>query len=140
TARRRARHVVVRTQGEADSIVRALSTGGDFAALAREHNVDSTRATGGELGWVSRGVMAPACEQALFGLRTGETSGVVRTTVGSHIVQLEEIETVAPPAFEKVADRVKAKLLETQVADFTRQLRAKYPVRVDPAALSSSDR
>jgi len=138
--RARARHIVVATRADADALLRQLQGGADFAKLASEHNVDSTRTAGGELGWISRGVMVPAFEQAVFSLKPGEVSPVVQTSFGFHIVQVEEVEAAKPRPFEQVSDLVKQRLLQDAIDNLQAQLRAKYPVHIDQSVLSTIDR
>jgi peptidyl-prolyl cis-trans isomerase C len=138
--RRRARHIVVKTEGEARALAQQVAQGADVGELAKSHNIDSTRQNGGDLGWIGRGVMVPAFEQALFALKVGETSPVVQTMFGFHLVQLQEIEQAKPPEFDKVRDAVKQKLLENRLTAFKDQLRAKYSIRVNKDALAEVNR
>lgn len=62
----------------------------DFRAIAREVNEDVTKQTDGDLGVFGRGERDEAIEQAGFALAVGETSGVVRTVDGFHILKLLE--------------------------------------------------
>lgn len=106
----RARHILVSSEGagadadaaaraEVEGLLRRVRAGEDFGALAREHSDDpATRATGGDLGFFGRGAMLDAFERAVFSLRPGETSDVVRTEVGYHIIQCTEFRpAVAQP-------------------------------------------
>lgn len=65
-----------------------LSAGADFAEVAREYSDDASSARGGDLGTISRGMMVPEFEDAVFALTDGETSGIVPTRFGFHIVQV----------------------------------------------------
>lgn len=94
----RARHIVVlkakRTKEEArkriDEVVAKLGSGADFAALAREYGEDATRVGGGDLGVFSRTDMVAPVTDAAFALKVGETSGVVETDHGLHVIQRVE--------------------------------------------------
>ncbi|NIR59143.1 MAG: post-translocation molecular chaperone, partial [Gammaproteobacteria bacterium] len=58
---------------------------------AAEVNTDSSRELGGDLGWFPRGgLMLPEVEEAAFSLQPGETSGIVESVWGLHIVQTLE--------------------------------------------------
>lgn len=60
----------------------------DFAQLAREFSEDaSTAKGGGDLGCFARGVLVREFEDVAFALKVGETSEVVRTPFGFHVVQ-----------------------------------------------------
>jgi parvulin-like peptidyl-prolyl isomerase len=87
-----ARHILVDTQEEAESILAQVRSGADFAALARSYSLDtSTRDSGGDLGFFPRGILvAPEVEDAAFALQPGQVSEVVASPLGYHIVQVVE--------------------------------------------------
>lgn len=136
-SRVRARHIVVKTEAEAVALLGRLKRNADFGRLAAEHNIDATRKSGGELGWISRGVMVPAFEAALFGLATGATSAVVRTPYGFHLVQAQEIETPKARPFDAVSEEIRARLIDRQVGAFRAELEKKHPVHVNTDVLRS---
>lgn len=136
----RIRHIVVATEAEARQALELLGAGGDFAALARARNVDVSRRADGDLGWVKRGVMVKAFEDAAFALKTGETSGIVRTSFGFHVLQAEEIDPGTLPAFDAVRDQVRQHALTERMAALKRSLTGKHPVTVDDAALKEAGR
>ncbi|VAX17476.1 Periplasmic chaperone and peptidyl-prolyl cis-trans isomerase of outer membrane proteins SurA [hydrothermal vent metagenome] len=75
----------------AESLLDSLKNGADFAVLATKYSDDpGSRAQGGDLGLVQRGVFYPEFEAAAFALKEGEISGVVESPVGFHIIQLLE--------------------------------------------------
>lgn len=83
----RVRQIVVVTRVEADAVMERLAAGADFAELARETSIDSSRDRGGDLGFFGPGEMIPEFEAAAMGLEVGELSGVVETPMGFHIVK-----------------------------------------------------
>jgi parvulin-like peptidyl-prolyl isomerase len=87
-----ARHILVDTPEEAESILAQLERGADFATLAKAYSQDtSTKESGGDLGFFPRGIlMAPEVEEAAFGLEPGQFSDVVTSSLGYHIVQAIE--------------------------------------------------
>jgi parvulin-like peptidyl-prolyl isomerase len=91
------RHILLSDESVAKSVLQKLRDGQDFAAIAREFSEDeTTRATGGDIGFVPRGLMPPDFEKASFALRPGEISDVIRTQFGYHIVQVVEIDPKRP--------------------------------------------
>ncbi len=104
-----ASHILVATAEEAQAILDELARGADFAELARTRSTDTgSAAQGGALGWFGRGVMAPEFEEAAFALEVGETSGIVQTDFGFHIIRVTDRRAASEPEFEEVADRVRA--------------------------------
>src|SRR5438094_2285336 len=68
-----------------------LRAGGDFAKLAQEYSEDPrTSAGGGDLGFIPASSLDqnPPLKQAVSSLKVGETSGIIRTSRGTHIVKL----------------------------------------------------
>ena len=112
-----ARHILVDTAQEAESILAQLQRGGDFAALAKAHSQDtSTRETGGDLGFFPRGIlMAPEVEEAAFALQPGQFSDVITSSLGFHIVQVIERDParqVSPENLRLVQDRAVQEWIE----------------------------
>lgn len=97
------RQIVVRPQADsaairaallrADSALRRVRSGEDFAAVAREMSEDPGSAqNGGELGWQRRGTLDRDFESVAFRLRPGQISGIVPTQFGFHIIQVERAD------------------------------------------------
>ena len=88
-----ARHILLSSEQAATEALASLQAGADFGALARQISEDeATRASGGDLGYMPRGVMPPAFEEAAFALNVGDISPVVRSDFGYHIITVVEID------------------------------------------------
>ncbi|MET0410669.1 MAG: peptidylprolyl isomerase [Polyangiaceae bacterium] len=87
----RARPTVTRTKDEArqraDELLARLRAGSDFAQLARAESDSPSAARGGDLGSFSAQRMEPKFAAAAFALAAGETSAVVETPFGFHIIK-----------------------------------------------------
>jgi peptidyl-prolyl cis-trans isomerase SurA len=81
-----ARAAALRT---AEQVLRELGEGAEFEVLARRYGTDGTRERGGDLGWFRQGQMVRSFDQVVFAMRPGQTSGVVETEFGFHIIKLE---------------------------------------------------
>jgi parvulin-like peptidyl-prolyl isomerase len=69
-------------------VLTSFTAGTDFAELARKFSEDASSASGGgDLGCFSRGVRAREFEDVAFALEVGETSDLVRTVFGFHVIQ-----------------------------------------------------
>ena len=104
----KARHILVETKEIADSLIRDLQAGGDFAKLAKEESKDPGSAkNGGDLGWFSATSMVKPFSDALATLQKGEiTKAPVQTQYGWHVIKLEDVRTPEPPAFDTVKKQV----------------------------------
>jgi foldase protein PrsA len=82
-----AAHILVTTEQTGTLVLEKLQAGANFADLAKEYSTDTNSAEqGGDLGWFPRGVMVAKFENAAFALNVGETSGLVATDYGFHII------------------------------------------------------
>jgi hypothetical protein len=95
-----AAHPELDTAAERAKMERVLGlvrAGGDFVKLADEYTEDpSGKGRGGDLGWFGRGMMVKPFEDAAFGLKPGEVSGLFETVFGFHIVKLDERRAQGP--------------------------------------------
>lgn len=91
-----ARHILVADEATARDLIARLQQGQDFAQLAMQYSLDtSTSASGGDLDWVSQGVLLqPEVEQAIFALQPGQLDPEpVKSSLGYHVIQvLERVE------------------------------------------------
>ncbi|MCJ7695299.1 MAG: peptidylprolyl isomerase [Anaerolineaceae bacterium] len=84
-----ARHILVASLEEAESILSRLETGESWIDLAAENSLDTgSKDSGGDLGWFGKGKMLPTFEDAAFALNEGEISEPIETQYGFHIIQL----------------------------------------------------
>lgn len=75
----------------ATQVLTELNEGAEFEVLARRYGTDGTRERGGDLGWFRQGQMVREFDQAVFAMRPGQTSGIVETEFGFHVIKLEKV-------------------------------------------------
>jgi peptidyl-prolyl cis-trans isomerase D len=122
--RRRASHILI-TAGPggsapdkaqarklADSVLaKVRSNPSDFARLAKEYSKDPGSAQkDGDLGWFTRGMMVKPFEDTVFSMKEGETSAVVESDFGFHIIRVTGIEPTRTKSFEDVKDQIESEL------------------------------
>ena len=90
--------LVVADEATADNLLQQLNAGADFSTLALTYSMDlSSRAAGGDLGWFPRGILTvPEVEAAAFALQPNQTSGVIHSALGYHIVRVIERDPARP--------------------------------------------
>ncbi len=81
-------------QAKAEEILAQLKKSpADFARLAKQYSQDPGSAEkGGDLDWFGRGMMVKPFEESAFSLKENETSGIVRSDFGFHIIKLAGIK------------------------------------------------
>lgn len=85
----RARHILVKTEAEANEILYDVKHGKDFAAVAMEKSLCPSKKQGGDLGWFGRNQMVKEFETASFTTPLGEYTKV-KTQFGWHVIQVIE--------------------------------------------------
>lgn len=80
-------HILVKSEKDAQAVVERLGKGEKFANVAGEVSLCPSRKRGGDLGTFTRGRMVREFEQAAFALQKGQTSGIVKTQFGYHIIR-----------------------------------------------------
>lgn len=125
----RARHILVKTEAEADAIIKELTGGADFAKLAAEKSIGPSKANGGDLNYFSKGQMVPPFEEAAFALAKGEfTRSAVKSPFGWHVIKLEDKRQSKPPSFEESRDRLSQELSQEFAEQLVRGLTEKAKI------------
>ena len=94
-------------RAKAEDILKQVKAGGNFADLAKKYSEDTASAKdGGSLGWIQRGRTVPEFEKVAFSLPKGQTSDLVQSSYGFHIIRVEDKQD----AHVKTLDEVKAQI------------------------------
>jgi peptidyl-prolyl cis-trans isomerase C len=126
-----ARHILVKTQAEAQAIIDQLGKGADFATLATKDSIDPGAKNGGELGWFSEDQMVPAFAQAAFALSPGQyTKTPVQTQFGWHVILCEGKRTAPSPSFDTVKDQIRQKLADDAIKATLADVRGKVKIKL----------
>ncbi|MSO31081.1 MAG: hypothetical protein EXQ48_09125 [Acidobacteria bacterium] len=142
-----ARHILIRVAPDADAaakeqgrtkiadLLTQARAGGGFAALAKQNSEDpGSGPTGGDLGFFERGQMVGPFEEAAFALMPGQTSEIVETQSGFHIIHLEDKQAAGAVPLSEVRPRIEQFLQgrnrEEQAQAFIDGLRAKGAIDI----------
>lgn len=144
-----ARHILLKTEGKDEAVVRTqaeevlkqVKAGGDFAALAKKYSEDDgSKANGGDLDYFGKGRMVPEFEAAAFAMSVGQTSELVKSSFGFHIIRVEDKKAgttrTLDDARAEIADQLKFRAAQAAIASQARTLEArlKTPADLDKVA------
>lgn len=104
----------------AEVVLGKLRSGENFETLAQQYSEDPNFSAGGALGTFKSGEFLPEIEEAIASLKVNETTPIVKSRMGFHIVKLTGKKLTTDPKFERAKEKIKAQLLETS---FKRQLK-----------------
>ncbi|WP_034383569.1 peptidylprolyl isomerase [Deinococcus sp. YIM 77859] len=132
-----AKHILVKTQAEAQAILQGVQGGADFARLAQEKSQDPGSAQeGGDLGCFEPGETVAAFDRVAFGAPLNQPQ-LVQTEYGWHVLVvtrrqeagLAPLAEVAPLIREQLARDAAQKYLDAQIA--------RLNIQTNPAGVTS---
>jgi len=129
------RQILVNTKQEADDAYMALQAGANFEKLASLKSIDENlRKSGGDIGYVSKGMLLPEIEKEIFSLKAGEITKPLQVANGFAILKVEEIRPAGNIKFEEVKENLKLALLNQVLnqkkAELINELREKAKVEI----------
>ena len=114
-------------------IQEALKTGIRFEELVKEHSTSPSKATAGDLGWMSKGLLRPAIENAALALKPGEVSAPLETDKDIYLVQLisAELDQVKPftEVRPQILDKLRQPKAENAIQNYLQSLRTRANIR-----------
>jgi peptidyl-prolyl cis-trans isomerase D len=107
-------------RAKAEGVLKELKAGGDFAKLAEKYSDDPGSAkSGGDLGWIGRGRTVPEFEKAAFSLGKGQTSDLVKSSYGFHIIRVEDKQEAHLKTLAEVKSEIEEKVKQQKTARST---------------------
>ena len=126
-----ARHILLKTQDEAQAVIDQLNKGADFATLAKKDSIDPGASNGGELGWFSQDEMVPAFATAAFALAPGKyTTTPVQTQFGWHVILCEGKRAGPTPALADVQEQIRQTLADNAIKATLADVRGRVKVEL----------
>jgi parvulin-like peptidyl-prolyl isomerase len=124
--------IVVREQEKAETILKRLMKGEDFAKVAREESIGPEAKAGGDLGFVSQGFMPEEIDAAIFSQQPGEIGPVIRSPFGFHIFKIIEKGKKGSDDIEgRVLTDLKKQKEEEEYALWLGALRSKAAIKIN---------
>lgn len=135
-----AHHILVATQDFANHVIERLKKGEKFDDVAKKESMDSSKDSGGDLGWFTPDHMEKPFADAVVTLKPGEyTTTPVQTRFGWHVIELIETRPLQPPPFDQVKGRIAQILDAKRFKAYTDDLLAKAKIdRKTPAPASTT--
>ncbi|NHN86564.1 peptidylprolyl isomerase [Acetobacter musti] len=113
-----ARHILVKTEAEAQDVIKKLKAGEAFGPLAEKLSIDkgSAKNNGGDLGWFKKGDMVPVFSDAAFAMKPNTFSETpVKSQFGYHVIQVLDTRTAPIPKEDEVKDKIRQQLIQQDV-------------------------
>ena len=111
---------VADARAKAEGVLKEVKAGGDFAKLAGKYSDDPGSAkSGGELGWIGRGRTVPEFEKAAYSLGKGQTSDLVKSSYGFHVIHVEDKQEAHLKLLAEVKSEVEEKVKQQKTAHAT---------------------
>lgn len=116
----RASVILVKTEAEANEIIKELKAGKDFAELAKSKSLDeATKTNGGDTDFFARGEREEAVENAAFKLAKDEISGAVKTSEGYQVIKLTDRKEAHSATLEEKKEEIRKTLVSQQVSQLS---------------------
>lgn len=114
----RARHILVETEAEAQSIVIELKGGADFAGLAEERSIGPSAPQGGDIGYFTDDRVVEPFAKAAAAIKPGEFGTTpVQTQFGWHIIKVEDRRMSEPAPLEAVREEIEKRIERDVLTD-----------------------
>ncbi len=118
--------------------------GANFEELAKANSACPSSEKGGDLGLFGKGRMVPEFEKTAFGLKVGQTSDVVETQFGYHIIKVTERKEANTITFDQAKEGITEQLKQQKqgelLVEYIESLKAKakivYPPGKEPVAVA----
>lgn len=120
-------------KAKAQLVLEALKGGKNFEEMVKEHSVSPSKATGGDLGWIGKGLMRAAIEQAALALKPEQVSAPIETDKDIYLIQLIAAEEDLVKPFTEVKPLILQKLQEPKaqnaIQNYLQGLRIRANIR-----------
>jgi peptidyl-prolyl cis-trans isomerase C len=119
-----ARHILVPTKEAGEAAIKKIKGGAKFEDVAKAESTDTSKTSGGDLGWFTLARMAKPFSESVKTLKKGEmTQEPVQTQFGWHVIKLEDTRDSPPPPFEQVKQQVASGVMQKKLAAYVDTLK-----------------
>lgn len=111
-----------------ESVQEKAKNGEDFATLAKTYSEGPSGPNGGDLGYFRRGQMVKPFEDAAFSLKPNETSGIVETQFGYHLIKVVDKKPAHQLSYaevkERLSEHLKKQKIDSETSTYIQSLRS----------------
>lgn len=120
------RHIILKTQDEAEKVIDKIKDGKSFNELARQSLDTESANNGGDIGWITP--MVPQTAQQLANLKVGKVSDPIESPNGWEIVEVTDKRAARAPEYNKIKDRIAAAMKQELLRRYVQELRSKADI------------
>jgi peptidyl-prolyl cis-trans isomerase SurA len=121
-------------RAEAETIQKKLVNGESFDQLSARYSRGPEAASGGDIGYIEKGMIHSEVEEAAFSLPVHQISGVIESSVGFHIIQVIDRRGAGLKAIGSVREEIREKIdrekLEKKYGEWIAELRKKSHIEI----------
>jgi parvulin-like peptidyl-prolyl isomerase len=104
-----------------ETVQAELKAGKSFEALATQYSTSPSKATGGDLGWMNKGLLRASIEDAAMKLKPDQISAPIETDKDLYLIQLIALEDAPVKSFAEVKAKILEKLQEPKAQNAIEQ-------------------
>ena len=121
----KARHILVKDEAEAKSIVAQLKKGAKFDKLASKYSLDpGSKEKGGALEWSMPASFVKPFSDALVDLKKGAVSAPVQSEFGWHVIKLDDVRDFNFPPYREVKQNLMQRSQQQALQKAVAEMRA----------------
>lgn len=101
------RHILVKSEEEAEKVMKSLRKGKKFDELATQKSICPSKVRGGDLDWLPRGRLVKEIEDVAFNMERGQVTGPIKSKFGYHVILLEDKKSTFEDSKDYVIEQLK---------------------------------
>ncbi len=125
---------IEKLRAQSEEILHQITGGTSFTIMVGKHSQGPAAESGGDLGFVEKGLMFPAVDKAAFSLRKGEVSDVIESPIGFHIIKIIDCRGAGIKPIQEVREEIVGKIgnekMKKKFAEWMDEVRAKSLIEI----------
>lgn len=127
----KARHILLKTEDEANAVIKEVAEGAKFEDVAKEKSTGPSASNGGDLGWFKSSTMVQPFADAVKGMDKGSVSTApVKTQFGWHVIKLEDTRPAKLPSLETVKPQLQRMMAQQMMMDYMDKMKESADIKI----------